>query len=139
LTRPADPNRVSEKRDAIAYQKTMETTTTTTTTGTASNFLREKFDILLVTALFAGVLTAFLVFRGSDAAAYLKDVSNGLLYALLALLGVRRAAASGSTGTGDVNINQPPPADPALTQTAPADPAKENQSDSNKTVPIGDA
>lgn len=76
------------------------------------SFLREKFDVLLVTALFIGVLTAYIVFRESEPAGYLKDVANGLLYALLALLGIRRGSAVGtaSTESGDVNI-QPPPGD----------------------------
>lgn len=83
-------------------------------------FFREQFQILLIAVLF---VTAFLFYyfnQDPAKSADLKDVTQGLLYALLAVFGLRPRPGSpadrmpsASTETGDISITQPPPADPA--------------------------
>lgn len=100
-------------------------------------FLRDKFDILLIAALFVFV---FLTWIGGppDRAGDVKELAQGLLYALLALLGIRPrsgppAIDTATTESGDIITNVPaaaavipPPADPANI-APPADPAKETK------------
>lgn len=79
-------------------------------------FLREKFDVLFIGALFLITFSAFILNPFPDITIWLKDICQAFLYALLALVGVRvRSAAaigSASTESGDI-ITTPPPADPA--------------------------
>jgi hypothetical protein len=79
------------------------------------NFIREKFEILLVAGLFTLVFMFYVTNVVPERSDALRELWQGLLYAFLALLGVRpRATAIGtaSTESGDI-ITQPPPADPA--------------------------
>lgn len=76
-------------------------------------FIREKFDILLVAALFVFVFLFYVRYANTDAAAYLKDASQGLLYALLALVGVRARAGSqinADIDTANIQTTDRPPA-----------------------------
>ena len=81
----------------------------------ALTLLKEKFDVLLVAGLFTTVFLFYVLNTFPDREAALHELWQGLLFALLALLGLRPrppAVGSASTESGDVLI-QPTPADPA--------------------------
>lgn len=99
-------------------------------------FLRDYFFVLLLTGLF--VLTyLFWVFNTNpEMAAGLKEINNGVFYALLALLGIRPLARpvvpaihadnieSASTQSGDINL---------APTNAPADAGKEKENENQIT------
>ncbi len=78
---------------------------------------RENFQVMLVAGLFTLVFLTYVGTMDPDRAAAMRELWQGLLYAFLALLGLRpkgTAVGSASTTTGDVVVQQqPPPADPA--------------------------
>lgn len=97
-----------------------------------NNFLRDKFDVLLVSFLFMTTFAVFVANPVPDLSIWLKDICQAFLYALLALVGVRvrfpSAVGTATTETGDVVVSSLPPVDPPgdPKMPPPADPAKEN-------------
>lgn len=75
--------------------------------------LTEKFDILLITALFVGVFAAWL-YTGNDA---VKDFARDFVIVIFALLGIRRAAAGFDPPRDSiVSIETDPPAHDSRTE-----------------------
>lgn len=103
---------------------------------TAFQFFKQKFDLLLVAGLFTFVFCIYVWDANPDPARAdkLYNLWNGLLYAFLALLGVRGATAAAnniradnvsadtiqtaSTQSGDIVSPK---------KTTPADPAKDEK------------
>lgn len=71
-------------------------------------FFREKFDVILIAALFLTSFVCLITNRNPDLVAILTNVNQAFIYALLALVGVRsgmRAALGPITGDNPT-INQ---------------------------------
>lgn len=88
-------------------------------------FAKEKFELLLVAAIFMFVFTAYIGTVDPDRAVALKELWQGLLYAFLALLGVRprpgspadrAAVGSASTESGDIIVEPSKPDGKGKTQ-----------------------
>lgn len=71
-------------------------------------FIREKFDVILIAALFLVSFICLITNRDPDLTAILTNVNQAFIYALLALVGVRsgiRAGLGPITGDNPI-INQ---------------------------------